>query len=591
MEPTIEYLPPKRGVQIVSYLIKSKIRDVIFSALPNEDGGLLNCLLLGDKISLNKETIEVFSRSGLSHVLAISGLHIGILAGFLYKIKGKLKINSLIGSIFVVFIILCYCLLVNTVSAYRAGIMFSLFVLAKLSHRAYDLLTGLFAAALFLLLIWPGAIFELGFQLSFGATLGLAVVYSWLVKKINVGGKLFQESLAATIAAIVGTLPVLSYNFNQIHLISLLANLIAVPLTGITIILGWLTVLVGLIFPFLVGHLFLPVTFFLAALRLIADSFGSCPLILHLPRLPLSLVFIYYLLLINTDWLVFCFAIIKKKGKSFIIGFMIILLAAGCLVFKHKKTMLTATVLSVGNADCCFINLPGGKNMLVDAGCEAIFVDGQMKQNSTILLSFLKQRGIRRIDYLVLSHPHFDHYGSLPDLLSDFEVGKIFISSDQDWDRILDFSMKSKICILKKGNVLNFNSGLRAHILHPPAELLLNTGSDPNNNSLVFRLIYKEFSFLFTGDLEYVAEQELIGEDLRSTVLKVPHHGSSTSTSADFLQKVEPSYAIISANNRNSSSEVEERLAAVDAVVFSTYRNGAVRITTNGKKVKITTVR
>jgi competence protein ComEC len=258
---------------------------------------------------------------------------------------------------------------------------------------------------------------------------------------------------------------------------------------------------------------------------------------------------------------------------------------------NYNNKHLTATFLSVGGADCCYVSLPGNKNLLVDVGCEARFTGEGVKQDPEAMLAFLRQRGIKTIDYLVLSHPHLDHYGGLEELLSGFKVKAIFISSDRDWDGVLGTVPENRFYVLQKGAAIHFGPDLRGDILHPPDKLLLNTGSDTNNNSLVFRLQYKGFSLLFAGDIEASAEQVLPVESLKSTVLKVAHHGSPTSTTSDFLQKVQPQYAIISKGSRGNSSEVEARLVASGAVVLSTEKNGAIRITTDGRTVRLATVK
>ncbi|HHV72099.1 MAG TPA: DNA internalization-related competence protein ComEC/Rec2 [Clostridia bacterium] len=569
--------------------IKNKLATIIFSSLGEQEGGLLACLLLGDKTHLAEQIRLDYLNSGLSHVLAVSGLHVGVLAVFLDKIKDRFSLNRIIGSIIVALTVIVYCLIVNTTSALRAGIMFVLLILARTNYRSYDLITSLFAAALIILLIWPGAILEVGFQLSFGATLGLAAVYSCLVEKLQADTSLLKQSLSLSIGATLGTLPIIGYHFYQLPLISLLANIVVVPLVGLTVILGWIAVFIGLLIPGAGKFVFFVLKPFLEGMQILPRFFASRPLLLYLFRLPIWFIFFYYLFLIYPKILFQGLDYIRKNRKKTIILIIFVFVFIG-ISYNYAVQKLTVTFLAIGNGDCCYLTLPGGKNMLVDAGSEVKFINGETRQDSDVLITYLKQRGVRKINYLILSHPHLDHYGSLSELAANFKLEHIFISADPDWNEILK-GLDSKIHIVQQGTSMNLGNQIRGYFLHPPDRLVVNTGSDSNNNSLVFRLDYRNFSLLFTGDIEAEAERMLPGEYLQSTVLKVPHHGSATSTSEFLIEKVKPKYAVVSSDDKHFDLNAEKRLQDSGALILATYKHGAVRFITDGQKVKIITVK
>jgi len=259
------------------------------------------------------------------------------------------------------------------------------------------------------------------------------------------------------------------------------------------------------------------------------------------------------------------------------------------LALSPREQALEATILDVGQADCIFVRTPAGRTMLVDGGGRPDIPTGDAV-GLRVIAPFLRRRGVNRIDVVVLTHPHEDHIQGLVRVIKDFNVGMVLDPGlphpSQAYTALLSEVELRGIPYhrARRGQVLHLDTGVKAQILNPPDPRLKNTEDDLNNNSVVLRLTYGKESILFCGDAGVEAEDDILaaGLPVRSTVLKVAHHGSRDASSSDWFRAVSPSIAVISVGRRNSfghpSQDVIHRLGESGAQVYRTDRHGAVCI-------------
>ena len=283
------------------------------------------------------------------------------------------------------------------------------------------------------------------------------------------------------------------------------------------------------------------------------------------------------------------------KKKILIISLLILNLLIWIKALNLPSPVLEVTFLDVGEGDSIFIRFPHQGNMLIDGG--SVWRD--YNAGERVIAPFLRKKGVRKIDLVVLSHPHLDHVGGLVYVIKNFKVGLILESGQTHhsytYQKFLKTVKKKNIpCkIGRRGQKIKGYKEAEIHILHPRGPLIKDTNSDLNNNSLVIKVTYKKVSFLFSGDIEEEAESDLLklGKVLRSTVLKVPHQGSRTSSTEKFLRAVKPEVAVISVNKNNRfhhpHSLALKRLEKFGIKVYRTDRDGAVIMTTAGERVNI----
>ena len=279
------------------------------------------------------------------------------------------------------------------------------------------------------------------------------------------------------------------------------------------------------------------------------------------------------------------------RKKLLVVCLLAAVLSIVVILENHRGKYLRAYFLDVGQGDAAFIIFPCGRNMLVDGG--------DLRQDRTDIVRFLQKLRVRRIDTVVLSHPHSDHLGGLLRVLEHFPVSLVI---DSGYPHTTDIYINFLEMVDRKdipyqtavrGNVLEGYRDVFIDFLNPP-RTLYEGGSAVNNNSVAFIIRYKRTRFLFTGDIENEAEGELVrvfGDNLRSDVLKVPHHGSRTSSTAEFLKAASPAVAVIQVGENNRYGHphltVFERYESIGTRIFRTDTDGTVMVSTDGKKITV----
>jgi competence protein ComEC len=651
--------------------VRSAIADRIGQALLGPEAAVLKALVMGDSSGIEPNIRQAFTRTGTSHILAISGLHITIVATIAFGLFRWLLswVPSALrhawtrkgAAVLTLVPITLYALIAGfSPSTQRALIMVAAFLLAFLAERETDLLNTLALAALLILCVQPASLYSISFQLSFAAV--LAIVYAFehlraarpavpaaLVRsraaRIRRGLMAF---LGVSLVATWGTLPLGMYYFNNVPLIGLLANFIAIPL------IGYVVVAVGL-----VGTLLTALSTPAALVCYQAGGFvlsKSIVLIEWMAGFPYAAVrtvspslaemALFYLL----SWAVFHLATDRSSTASVSAGapsgqdmparrpgpgILKPLLHAcveaigrtspvrkaawGVLVFsligagvdagywfyqRIGRQDLRVTMIDVGQGSAVLLEFPGGAAALIDGGG---FADpAAFDIGARVVAPFLWRRKIAAIDTLVLTHANSDHVNGLAFIADNFKVRELWTNGESrpilGYDALMQAAARRGITVrdvseLPRESILH---GARVEVLYPPRDFLNRRETErwrrnENNNSLVTRVSLGGVSVLIPGDIMRPAEKELVasaGERLQSTVLIAPHHGSRSSNSEEFIRAVAPEVVLISCAERARSGilhpQVLQRYESGRARVYRTDRHGAVHLATDGSRVAIT---
>lgn len=595
---------------------RDAVSDLIENATagrPPASGAVLKALLIGDKSNLSQETRDLFSRIGTSHLLAISGLHVGIVAtlafGFFRFALGRSERLLLGGwaskgaALFSLFPVLCYGFLAGMSPAtQRAVIMVAVFLLSQLFERERDAVNTLALAAFVILIINPTALFSLSFQLSFAAVFAILYVLGhvrFLVQLKRRRPDLLTRLalfLGVSAAAILGTLPLSLYYFNQTSLIGLLTNCFLVPLIGFLVVpLGLFSVIVLPVSAAAALWVMKGSALILALAMDLAGFFSKSPLAAVKTVTPTLIEMVLYYAL---AWAVLNFRR-APWTRILLLGVSVLLLAdAGYWIQKRfGRRQLKVTVIDVGQGSSTLLQFPGGPCMLVDGGG---FHDNRFDMGARVVAPVLWKKKIASVDILVLSHPHPDHLNGLVFIARNFKVGEVWMTLEsidtRPYRELMQVISEKGIRVLGPKELIEPRTigGVRIETLYPPVDFLARRPKEvwrtANNNSLVLKVSFKEVSFLLPGDVEAEAEKELAGmacDRLKSRVLVVPHHGSRGSSTPLFLNCVSPDFCIMSLGWKNifrfPHEEVLRRYEAMGCDIYRTDLHGAVTMATEGR--------
>ena len=602
--------PPGLGPRRAAYLARRALRATIERAVEGEAGAFLKTAVLGDRRGVAPEVEEGFRAAGATHVLSVSGLHLAAVAALFFLLVRGLAARvpglplyvdprAIAAAASLPAIAFFTLLTGEAVATERSALMLALGMGALLVGRAASPGPTIAAAALILLIARPLQIFDVSLQLSVASVAGIALCARRLGPVGRAGDSVGQRGLrwlwrfgAATLAATVATAPLCAHVFAEIAPMAPLGNLALVPLCEMVVVpVGLAGAAAGAIWAPL-GRW--PLALAGAAARLalgIAAAFRA-----HAPvwvcRAPNVLE---TFLLIAAGALALVAPTVRGVHRRLAVAAALAcaLGATSSLVIRDLRRRfadtLTVTFLDVGQGDAAVIEAPGGSVMLIDGGGTR---DGQFDTGARIVEPFLRARGIPRLDVVALSHPHPDHLNGLFRILERFPVGAFWSSGDDgrnpEYRRLVALAAARGVpapevtpTALGRARVAPLGPFLDGRVVAPP-------GLTVNDASLVLRIGFAGRSLLFAGDLEADGEGELcgqrsLGQTVRSDVLKVPHHGSRTSSSDELLDAVEPELAVMSLGWRNQfhfpAPEVVARYAAHGARTLRTDRDGAVTVT------------
>lgn len=549
---------------------------------------LLHGMLFGERE--DKLTSLEFQRAGVAHLLSVSGLHLIFWLGLFWGLGKVFRLPDRLLAVLAVPLISIFLLMAGgKPPALRAGLM-SLFTLfGELTQRRIWGVNLLAAAACGIMLVRPLEIFAPGFWLSFSACAGLIILYPRWEKALRNQSliprvKPFLLSLSAQTAV----LPLTARLFGGISVVGPFSNLILVPLGAIIVQIGLMAAVVGLIY--LPGARLLNAgnEIIIFIFRQTVKIFSKSPGYIGFSPWPWMVVIIVYAMIGLLTWSLEINPVNKKRRLPLFYILLIIgllgLLTTGYFLWQEYRPSLELVLLDVGQGDAIFITAPGGYNMLIDGGTTEAY--------QREIRPFLEEKGIQKIDLLVITHPHEDHLGGVTRLLEDnrFEVERIIesgnIHTTQLYQKYLEMVETGESEILRGVRGTSFRLGeLKGVALNPPPNYLKGTGTDLNNNSLVLLLEYSSMRILLTGDLEKAGEEEMLkvfGKSLRSNILKVGHHGGEGGNSDKWLKMVRPEIALISVGGGNPfghpSSVTLSNLEAIDSRVYRTDLDGRLII-------------
>lgn len=583
---------------------RNRTADEICREMGKRRGGILCAVLLGDSFYTEEKVKELYRVAGIGHLLAISGLHISFFGNGLYRGLRKTGFSILQAGVVGSLLLGSYVVMTGmSVSALRAFTMFLIRMGAELTGREYDGLTALGIAEIGLLLANPLRLFTAGFQLSFAAVLGI-----YLIGSGNKKGR-FSDSVRMSVRLWFFLLPVTLWHYYETCLYAPAWNLLVIPMASVLLLCGSAGMAVMLI-PCGAGDIMQSALWKITEWILLFYEKGS-GLLLELPgarwipgRPRLWQIACYYGVLLFYLWRK---RKEKKEGRQ--TGKQVVrqLVTAGILLIllgipKWKRGQMELTMLDVGQGDCFFFRDGNGKNYLIDGGSSSVDAAGRYR-----LEPFLKFRGVKRLDYVWVTHGDVDHLNAVEELLErrkyGVEIQYLIFPEQKYWDeRLIKLcnlaeEAGTKVRVMEMDTI--FLSGkLKMRCLWPGEGEPSENG---NENSLVLHLQYGKITMLFTGDLENTGE-ELLAERIKNLrkkgelpacydLLKVGHHGSRNATGEELLEVIRPRAAFCSSGKENRyghpHAETLERLAKWGVSLYNTKDRGAVSMYTDGRKYGI----
>jgi competence protein ComEC len=517
------------------YYLRSKINNIIAQTLPKEHYALLIALLIGDTSNVPESILLSFNKSGITHLLAVSGSNVSYII-----ILAKLIFNKLFGkkvsNIFVILFIITYMLICGSASSVmRASIMAILIIVSEIIYTKYNVYTSIALSTLIILIYNPLMICDVGFILSYGGTIAISLLYNKINFLINkyIKIKLLSETLSITISVQIILIPIIIYYFNTLSLISIISNLFLVPITALITLAGTLLVLFGQIH-IIIGKIFSYSIYILISLSIyLSNLFSNTPFsIILIPTPNIILIILYYIII----YLYF----IKQFKREHIILILIILFSI--FIFNNiPKSYIDINFIDVGQGDCCYIETTNRKTILIDGGGTE---NNDYDVGENIVLPYILDKGKKEIDLVILSHGHDDHIEGLISIAKKIKINNLMVSKHiVETEKYIELI---KILNDKKTNIIYVTEGDSINIDNIILKTIYsgNNTSDINDNSLVVELIYGKSKALFTGDIGENIEDKLRVKDI--DVLKVAHHGASSSCSEMFLEKVQPRISVIS---------------------------------------------
>lgn len=569
----------------------------ILEVAAGEDAGIYQAMLLGEKSSLDEEVKLRYQMAGMVHILAISGLHISVLGMGLFSLLKKLSLGNGLAGFLALSVILQYGMLTGgSVSAMRAVCMFVLAIGARILGRSYDLLTALAASAILLLLDTPAYLYSSSFLLSFGAVAGLGIVAPALNRLVE-SDRAWVKTLLSSLAVQFTTLPVLLRMYGEVSVLGIILNLVVLPTVSVVLICGLCCAGIGFVSIQLAGFCLIPGKILLSCYEKLCVLAGAVPFCTWIGGAPkIWKCVVYYVILlggIQAAWF------LREKGGCRVRRFLprgicvaVVCVSVLILGFRQRGELLI-TCLDIGQGDGIVIQLPGGKNVMVDGGSSS-------KKNvaSYQILPYLKNQGISVVDAMLISHTDLDHISGVQELLTlkekhltTLRIRNLLLpdwkAPEAVYHELEEQAKRCGISVIRlhQGQKLRFG-GVSLKILAPEPGA---DGTDVNEEGVVLELEYGKFRGLFTGDIGAETEKKLLPELDDVDFLKVGHHGSRYSTCQEFLDGIKPELAVISCSETNTyghpSPETTERLEQNGIQTEYTMKNGAITVISDGKSM------
>jgi competence protein ComEC len=578
-------VPPK-------FSTRTEIINILNATLPATEAGVLTGMLLGDKSAVPDDIRDDFRRSGLYHLLAVSGLHIGFLCAILLLILQIFTLNLNLRRFAMLVVIWAYVIITGAnTPTLRAALMLTL-VLLSFNLRRMPRLWNLWGVAAFIILLFsPHELFKPGFQLSFTAMAGVLLALdvkrrrelNWpvlLPKSRRLRASLITwifDPLLVSICVVILTAPILIFHFGGFAPIAILLNLAAIPLAGGIFGLAWSVIVLKGLFGVSILALSSALELMLKGLESLAFYGGSMPGNAAVSQIGLFTASILVIILLGL--------LLSERWKARILwvfgGIVLWLLIAPFQSSSH----LRIECLDVGQGDAILMRFPGGNNLLVDCGDESAA--------RFEIVPSLRKRGITHVENLLITHFDIDHAGGAPLLLESLKVDRLILNTNSRDDPLAATILNAaeqqgvSVCTVSFGDTIAGYPGTKCLVLWPPECV----GGGENRESIVLKVTYGDVDILLTGDIGFSDERYLAagGALLQSDILKVPHHGSRYSSSAAFLGLVQPDFAFITCGKNNPFGHPAQRvisdLSALGSDIHRTDINQAGILATDGQEI------
>lgn len=592
----------------LSNTINLKIKNNIRNMLPEDTAELLIGIILGDKDNIDTDIKENFKISGISHLLAVSGAHINyIILGMTFFLS-NLKINKNYRNFILLIFLVFFMFLTNfQISVIRASISAILILFSKLVYKQSDTINSMVLSLLIILIQNPFSLFNLSLQLSFGGTLGILLFYKKLYKEGN--SKIlnsFKSIIFVSISAQIIIFPIMLINFGTMSLSFFISNFLVTYVFALIIIMGILISILSLFCIKFVNKIAIIINVFLNLLLKISEFCTNLPFTQIYTIIPsIITIFIYYIIIYLYISYGNLSKIRRQKIKNIILYnknkliSIILLFSITIIILKIIPGDFKIHFIDVGQGDCSFIITPNKKSILIDGGGSEDYDIGEKT-----LLPYLQNRKINKIDYAIISHFDSDHCNGILYLMEKNKIKNVIIGKQfeesENYNEFINLVKKNKINVkvvdVNSSNSINIERNIYIDVIWPDEESIIYE-NNLNNNSLVLKFNYKNISTLFTGDIEKVAEEEIVKKYknsnlLNADILKVAHHGSKTSSTEDFINLVNPKVALIGVGENNKyghpADQTIELLNKINCKIYRTDEMGEISISINNKgKIRI----
>lgn len=604
------------------YLLRRYFESIYDKVLPQETASVLKAMVLGNRTELSAESRQLFQKSGISHILAISGLHISFIGMMFYSVLKKIGIPAKLSAPFCIFIIIAFGDMVGmSGSVFRAVFMFVMKLFADVLGRTYDMLTALSIAAVLLVLEQPLYLRQSGFLLSFGAVLAVGMFSKVISPDLNMikFGLLRKtaEALNGSFSIFLVHFPIIICSYYEFPVYSFLLNLFVIPAMSVLLAFGLFCLALGSVGSICFGmarlsglicHMIILIfekmcelSLMLPFSRWITGRPGNWKIVIFYAVVILLYFMCIYALYISRQLQA------KVRGMKIIVPYwykVLLIMAAVSVLGHHAVYDTSITFLDVGQGDCIYVESITGKNYLIDAGSSSKSNLGQYT-----LLPFLKYMGISRLDAIFLTHLDEDHVSAVFELYensegdSDIAVDRIIIAQsaihDDAYYRLVRLCKQNNIPLLyaKSGDRLG-DEKLYFEVLHPDGDYKADSR---NAYSLVLRMTLNEkcrrFNMLLTGDVEADGETcvadylEKAGGDMHVDVYKAAHHGSRYSNTTELLEKIRPTLSVVSCGDNNKyghpHEEALDNMKSAGSTVLTTKDSGAVTVHIRNGKYRV----